>query len=148
MEKTQRMRRLVLWPVLGALTALTLAACMSKEAKEVPAVDLSELARRFVDPDHAVGALVLGKDGEIIAVDATGKPVAPCALAPEEGATASAPVAREAEEPECAKIRGTTLTNIQSTAIVRHTGSTCTTVGPIISGGRAYYFQLPQGCTK
>lgn len=144
----------------GLVMACLVAGCQPKtEPKPPPATaDLGEIARRLIDPNYAVGALVLGKNGEIVAVDATGKVVPPCALPGEQPAEQPNPtgvptkpegdLARVAagEDPECAKVRNTTIINLQSTGIVRHTGSTCTTVGPIIHAGKARYFQLPVGC--
>ena len=130
--------------LLAALAVTTLAGCqgmpMHHDRPQGDA-DLSEVAKRFVDPTYAMGALVVGKNGEIIAVDASGKPVPPCSLP-----SGAAGDTKQAAAPECPKVRNTTITDVQAPAIVRHTGSTCTLVGPIIHAGRAYYFQLPPGC--
>lgn len=151
----------------GLVMACLVAGCQPKTEPKPPpaAADLGEIARRLIDPNYAVGALVLGKNGEIVAVDATGTVVPPCALPGERPADPPNPVGAPAkpegdvakpegdlarvaagEDPECAKVRNTTIINLQSTGIVRHTGSTCTTVGPIIHAGKARYFQVPVGC--
>ncbi|MBL8447717.1 MAG: hypothetical protein JNJ44_09940 [Zoogloeaceae bacterium] len=129
---------------LATLAVAALAGChtmpMHHDRPQGDA-DLSEVAKRFVDPNYAMGALVVGQNGEIIAVDASGKPVPPCSLP-----SGAAGDTKQAPAPECSKVRNTTITDVQAPAIVRHTGSTCTLVGPIIHAGRAYYFQLPPGC--
>lgn len=88
-------------------------------------------------PASAIGALVFGPEGEIYVVDGAGRNVPGCVM----------PGTMDKSAPECRALAGTTVLAIKSVAAVRHTGSTCTTVGPIIHAGRAYYFQLPAGCT-
>jgi len=144
------------WCVLAA--ACLVVGCQPKgEPKVEPtppaAVDLGAVAKRLLAPDYAVGALLIGKNGEIVAVDITGQTRPPCSLPeiPVTDAAAQAPSAEgkraaTADEPECAKVRNTTIANLQSPSIVRHTGSNCFLVGPIIHAGRAYYYQLPPGC--
>lgn len=136
------------WPLWGGVLLLSIAGCGSGPDGAAAEVDLSETARRLMDPANVVGALVFGKDGEIAVVDGGGKLVRPCVLpgGAEAAAGAAAADGSKAVEAECGKLAGTTVMNVQSAAFVRHTGSTCLTVGPIVHGGRAYYFQLPAGC--
>lgn len=151
-SSTPRLRP-TLYVCSGIAMACLVAACQPKAEPKPPAAaaDLSEISRRLIDPTYAVGALVLGKNGEIVAVDATGKVAPPCALPGEQPTDPLKPTGEPAtvatEDPACAKIQNTMIINLQSIGIVRHTGSTCTTVGPIIYAGKARYFQLPVGCT-
>ncbi|HRP98375.1 MAG TPA: hypothetical protein PL143_19235 [Rhodocyclaceae bacterium] len=89
-------------------------------------------------PSAAIGALVLDAEGDLFVVDGEGRTVQGCVP----------PGTMDPAAPECAALTGTTVMAIKSVALIRHTGSTCTTVGPIIHAGRAYYFQLPAGCAR
>jgi hypothetical protein len=91
-----------------------------------------ELAKRFVAPGRAAGAIVINKQGEIIVVDEFGKVVEPCRLC---GEGSTDPACRETagdaaqrkspREPICNGIVGTTLRSVQPISIVRHKGSEC-----------------------
>ena len=87
-------------------------------------------------PDSSLGALTVNADGEVVFVDAKGKRVPGCLL-PGEG---------KARANDCVGLKDTTVLEIQSLSVVKHRGSTCTTIGPIFHGGRAYYYQFPPGC--
>ena len=87
-------------------------------------------------PDASLGALSINEDGEIVVVDAKGQAIPKCVLRATEAKKAS----------ECRGLKDTDILEIRSMSIVTHTGSNCTTIGPIIHGGRAYYYQLPPGC--
>ncbi len=89
-------------------------------------------------PPAAIGALVFGAEGEVYVVDGEGRRVPGCVMPGTMGKAA----------PECGALADTRLLGIRSVAFVRHTGSTCTTVGPIVHAGLAYYFQLPAGCAR
>lgn len=104
-------------------------------------VELTEVAKRMMTKDNVVGALLLGKNGEIIPVDANGRVVPGCALPKARTDGDKAVTANE-----CAKTRGTTITDLQPVSIVRHTGSTCITVGTVF-GGKYWTYQIPKGCT-
>jgi len=90
-----------------------------------------ELAKRFVEPGRAAGAIVINKQGEIVVVDEKGNVVSPCRLC---GEGSNDPACREAgdaaksqspREPICNGIVGTTLRSVQPISIVRHKGSEC-----------------------
>ncbi|NMF91499.1 hypothetical protein [Aromatoleum petrolei] len=117
----------------GALLA-TLAGCQMMGMRPPYGEDGGAPSPKL--PASAIGALIFGAEGEIYVVDGAGRNVPGCVL----------PGTMDKSAPECRALAGTTVLAIKSVAAVRHTGSTCTTVGPIISAGRAYYFQLPAGC--
>ncbi|HMV17946.1 MAG TPA: hypothetical protein PLN96_05425 [Zoogloea sp.] len=107
-------------------------------AASIPEPDLKDVAKRFVDPSYAVGALVIGKNGEVLPVSAEGKRIQPCLLpkAPETPTAKAPEIATQGEIQECPKARDTTILDVQSVAVVRHTGSTCVTVGGGVFMGR------------
>ncbi|MDT3671467.1 MAG: hypothetical protein ROZ37_14195 [Aromatoleum sp.] len=88
-------------------------------------------------PSTAVGALVFDADGGITVVDREGRPVPGCVIPGTGGGT---------DAPPCAALSGTTVQSLKSVGFIRHTGSTCTTIGPLVNAGLAFYFQLPPGC--
>ena len=89
-------------------------------------------------PPAALGALVFGADGGIAVVDREGRPVPGCVMPGTTGGKDLRP---------CGALSGTTVQSLKSVGFIRHTGSTCTTIGPLVHAGLAYYFQLPSGCT-
>jgi len=131
----------------SGVVLVSLAGCSppSAPAKD-PAV---EVQPGLVDPSRAIGAVVFGTNGEVLVVDAEGKPVQPCAL-PVSGKEPGA----AGDMPECHKVRDTTITMLQSIALVGHTGSSCLTLAPsqTVSGGGfvqgATAFQIPPGCAQ
>lgn len=112
-----------------------LGPLMGCSEKPKPAVateaDHNQLAKRFIEPNQSLGALVIGKNGEILPVDAEGKPVKPCRMPDAAGDTQD-----KLDLPDCIKTRDTTIHDIRSLAIVTHSGSTCVTYGGGIIGGR------------
>ncbi len=126
--------------MVGAVFIAGLTGC--EHPKPPPPVssepDLKDVAKRFVDPSYAVGALVIGKNGEVLPVAADGKRIQPCLLPTvRDNPDAKAPeIAAKGEIQECPKARDTTILDVQSVAVVRHTGSTCVTVGGGVFMGR------------
>lgn len=83
-----------------------------------------ELAKRFIEPGQAVGAIVINRDGETVFIDDKGNVAKPCQLcAP--GDKECIAEGRKAELPQCKSTTGTTITDITPISIVNHTGSRC-----------------------
>lgn len=112
----------------------SLAGCQMLDA----AKPYGEPAPSATLPAAAMGAIVVGAEGEIFVVDGEGRSVPGCVP----------PGTIDPAAPVCAALTGTTVMTIKSVAVIGHTGSTCTTLGPIIHAGRAFYFQLPPGCGR
>lgn len=118
------------WSICGGLALACLTACQPTEKPKVEpkpaAVDLGDLTKRFLDPNYAIGALVIGQKGELIAVDKDGNQLKPCRL----------PGDPKQELPECAAVTNTTIEDISPVSFVRHTGSKCIK-GTITNAGYA-----------
>lgn len=89
-------------------------------------------------PGAAIRALVFGAEGDVFVVDGEGRNVQGCVM----------PGTMDKSAQACGALTGTTVMSLKSVGFIRHTGSTCTTVGPIVHAGRVYYYQLPPGCTR
>ncbi|MBL8444716.1 MAG: hypothetical protein JNK52_11780 [Zoogloeaceae bacterium] len=83
-----------------------------------------ELAKRFVEPGQAVGAIVVNRDGELVFVDEDGKVVEPCRLCDEGDEACMSDKANE-RIPMCKSTTGTTITGVTPLSVVSHTGSRC-----------------------
>ena len=122
---------------LGAIAAaLLLGGCAGMHAHHAHHADQAagegrkaalaapELAKRFIDPGQAVGAIVINRDGETVFIDDKGNVAKPCHLcAPDDKACLAE--SRKAELPMCKSTTGTTITDITPISIVNHTGSRC-----------------------
>lgn len=119
---------------LGAIAiALLLGGCagmpnhhageMSDEGRKT-ALTAPELAKRFVDPGQAVGAIVINRDGETVFVDEKGNVATPCHLCAADDKACLADN-RKAGVPMCKSTTGTTITDVTPISIVSHTGSRC-----------------------
>lgn len=129
--------------LIGALAGFDKAPVVAPTAT-TRLTPLQEVARKVMPLENFAGALLIGKNGELIPLDARGL-VSPSCVLP---AASDAPTtASKATLPnECAKTRDTTLLEISPVSVVRHTGSTCITVS-YVSGGKNWYVQIPKGCT-
>lgn len=154
MHTQDTLKKLVGWSASATIIMAVLAGCEPKAAAEPPKpTPPSEVpgpvgAELFGSHD-AVGGIILLANGNVVVVDAKGTRLDPCRLSdPEMKQNDSA------EYAECQKVSDTTITNIQSFAVVQHTGSKCFSVGPAqsVSGGGVQtgsaVYQVPPGCTN
>lgn len=119
---------------IGAMAiALLLGGCVGMPAHHAdqPSGDRTrdtltapELAKRFVAPGQAVGAIVINRDGETVFVDDKGNVAAPCYLCAQDDKACIADN-RKAGVPMCKSTTGTTITDVTPISIVSHTGSRC-----------------------
>mgnify|MGYP001283875998 CR=1 FL=1 len=118
--------------LVGVVLLGPLTGCSDKPKPAVATeAEHNQLAKRFIEPNQVLGALLIGKNGEILPVDADGKPVKPCRL---PGAADDSQ--DKLDLPDCNKTRDTTIRDIRSLALVTHSGSTCITYGGGIFGGK------------
>ncbi|MCB1917448.1 MAG: hypothetical protein KDG52_17260 [Rhodocyclaceae bacterium] len=118
--------------LLGTAATLTmLAGCFGKEGYGPDGY------RTKMDMSgDVIGAIVIDKNGEIAVVGADKQELPRCSLPGEDGKYRT-----------CGKLENTRVSGISSYSMVRHTGSTCYTIGPFGHGGNIYYYQIPFGCT-
>lgn len=153
MHMTVILRKSMGWSAWGAIMLAALAACEPKAAGDPPKEppprpDPGPITSDMVGAANALGGVLFRANGDFVVVDAAGKEVAPCRLPDPDRKTDAA-----ADVGECQKVSNTTITNVQSIAVVRHTGSHCIIIGPVqtVSAGGVVtssgVFQLPPGCT-
>lgn len=132
--------------LIGALTGFDKAPVAAPTAPMAATrlTPLQEVAKKVMPLENFAGALLIGKNGELIPLDARGLVSPSCALPVASDAPTTASKAMLPNE--CAKTRDTTLLEINPVSVVRHTGSTCITVS-YVSGGKNWYVQIPKGCT-
>lgn len=109
------------------LAALLLGACAGMPGADHgrhEQLTAPELAKRFVEPGQAVGAIVVNRDGELVFVDENGKVVEACRLC-EEGDEACMSDKANERVPMCKSTTGTTITGVTPLSVVSHTGSRC-----------------------
>lgn len=139
MKKTGRMAlRSLVWAT-GAAAVVAIAADGQVERPRYPGAATSQSggATSLSMPQGAIGALVFDANGGVTVVDGEGRPVPGCVMPGTAGGT---------DAPPCAALSGTTVQSLKSVGFIRHTGSMCTTIGPLVNAGLAFYFQLPPGC--
>lgn len=127
--------RTALRSLAWATGVVTVVAIASGEQIDRPRYAAAETSQTM--PSTAVGALVFDAEGGITVVDREGRPVPGCVM---PGAASGT------NAPPCAALAGTTVQSLKSVGFIRHTGSACTTIGPLVNAGLAFYFQLPPGC--
>lgn len=131
----------------AALALTALAGCVPRAAWEPPVAGGAPVAGDVLSGGGAIGGVLVGASGELVVVDAAGRPAMPCRLPDPERTQAGTAT----QVPECAKLVGTTVTRLQSVGVLGHTGSHCVLIGPfqtVSAGGvvTTTYYQLPPGC--
>ncbi len=131
----------------AAFALAALAGCVPRAAWQPPVAGGAPVAGDVLSSGGAIGGVLVGASGELIVVDAGGRPAPPCRLAEAERTHAGTAT----QVPECAKLVGTTVTRLQSVGVLGHTGSHCVLIGPfqtVSAGGvvTTTYYQLPPGC--
>jgi hypothetical protein len=138
MKTTGKFAKGAAWLICGGVVLTSLTGCKPDEKHKPPG---GGVTGTLFDLGDAIGAVVFGKDGRIIVVDAKGQPVPPCALPGREPAPGQAGV--------CQKVTNTAIIDLKSIGAARHTGSECILL-EVPSGGQAVdaggLFQLPPGC--
>ena len=155
MHKSDTLKKVMSRSISGAIMITAfLAGCEPKAAAEPPKQtppkeDTSPGGGGITGANDAVGGILFLANGDLVVVDAAGNKVAPCQLPDPDRNPDDA-----AGRAECQKVRDTTIIDLQSIAVVRHTGSQCLTVGPsqtvsaggVVTGSPVY--QLPPGCAN
>ena len=164
MHMSGSLGRSMRWSVLGGIMVALLAGCErdatvappKDEPPEtgaapvvIPPVGNGPIGADLLGSSSVIGGVIFRANGEFVVVDAAGNEVVPCTL-PDPGRKGYAPTTTSGGE--CQKVSGTTITNVQSIAAVRHTGSHCMILGPVytVSAGgvvTSSVYQLPPGCT-
>lgn len=154
MHTSNTLHKLIGWSISGAIMMAVLAGCEPKAAAEPPnqtppKEDTGPVGADIIGSTDAVGGILFLANGHLVVVDAAGNRVAPCRLPDPEKNPDDADGGDE-----CQKVRDTTITDLNSIAVVRHTGSQCLTLGSsqtvsaggVVTGSPVY--QLPPGCTN
>lgn len=124
----------------SALLILGLLAGTALNAPAHAAGDLNRLARGIIAPGDISGAIIFGKNGEVIPLDAKGKPLAPCAMS-----RGAAPGATKSTLPECQS--GSTSANDTTSPKPKTAGEPCLGYYLIWVGGYPVKIWFPAGCT-